>query len=36
MISPTIEPENYQQVVQDPKWRGAMTIEIVSLEANNT
>ena len=36
MISITVEPRSYGQVVLDPRWRDAMVAEIAVLEANHT
>ena len=36
MISITVEPRSYGQVVLDRRWRDAMVAEIVVLEANHT
>ena len=36
VISSTVEPKHYNQVVLDRKWREAMASEIQALEANHT
>lgn len=36
MIFTAVEPRSYGQAILDPRWRDAMAVEIVALEANHT
>lgn len=36
LITKTVEPNSYHEVVLDPKWQEAMAVEIAAFDTNNT